>query len=124
MADLVTWRGSSGSEYMYWSLEVNSRMRAREGNYIFAKRDPTGGWVAVYVGQGNLASRANVREHYKGELILSKGATHVHVRVNTNLLARMTEWADLLKGHPEAYAPSGCNGGGATAGRSAGAGSI
>jgi hypothetical protein len=64
----------------------------------------------VYVGQGDLATRADAREHYKGQLILNKGATHIHVRANSNLISRMQEWADLLKGHPEAYEPTGCNG--------------
>jgi hypothetical protein len=64
----------------------------------------------VYVGQGDLASRASPEQHYKGEMILNKGATHIMVRENTSLIARMTEWADLLKGHPEAYEPTGCNG--------------
>jgi hypothetical protein len=110
MADLVTWRGSSGSEYKYWSMGVDAKVKKVDGNYIFAKRNSSGGWDAVYVGQGDLGSRANVQEHYKGELILGKGATHIHVRANSSLIARMTEWADLLKGHPEAYEPYGCNG--------------
>jgi hypothetical protein len=111
MPDLVTWRGSSGNTYKYWCMGVGARVKQIEGNYIFAKRNPSGGWDAVYVGQGDLGSRANVDLHYKGELILDKGATHVHVRANPSLISRMTEWADLLKGHPEAYEPSGCNGG-------------
>lgn len=110
MADLVTWRGSSGTLYKYWSMEVGARTKRVDGNYIFAKRKDDGGWDAVYVGQGDLSTRADIREHYKGELILGKGATHVHVRANSNLVARMQEWADLLMGHPEAYEPTGCNG--------------
>jgi hypothetical protein len=110
MADLVTWRGSSGTLYKYWSTEVGVKVKRVDGNYIFAKRNDHGGWDAVYVGQGDLSTRADVHEHYKGDQILLKGATHVHVRANSNLVARMQEWADLLMGHPEAYEPSGCNG--------------
>src|SRR5688572_3250706 len=110
MADLVTWRGASGTAYKYWAMGVGARVKQVDGNYIFAKRNRTGGWDAVYVGQGDLAARANVDQHYKGELILSKGATHIMVRANSSLIARITEWADLLKGHPEAYEPTGCNG--------------
>lgn len=110
MADLVTWRGSSGTHYMYWSMEVGVKSKQVDGNYIFAKRNDRGGWDAVYVGQGDLSSRADVHEHYKGGEILEKGATHVHVRANPSLFARMQEWADLLMAHPEAHEPTGCNG--------------
>src|SRR5688572_5321703 len=110
MADLVSWRGASGNIYKYWSMKVSARVRKIDGNYIFAKKNETGGWEAVYVGQGDLGSRANVRDHYKGEQILARGATHIHVRANSSLISRMQEWADLLKGHPEAYEPTGCNG--------------
>ena len=110
MADLVSWRGSSGTTYKYWSMKVSARVRRIDGNYIFARMNEEGGWEAIYVGQGDLGSRANVHEHYKGQEILEKGATHIHVRANSSLISRMQEWADLLQGHPEAYEPTGCNG--------------
>jgi hypothetical protein len=110
MDDLVTWRGSSGSPYKYWPFPLDARFKPVDGNYIYAKRNLAGGWDAVYVGQGDLSTRAEYRRHYKGSSILEKGATQVHVRVNPGLQERMNEWADILDGHPEAFEPTGCNG--------------
>jgi len=110
MDELVTWRGSSGLPYQYWSLPLGTEFKALDGNYIFAKRNLAGGWEAVYVGQGDFSTRAEVRRHYKGASIVAKGATHVHVRENPNLQDRMNEWADILDCHREALEPTGCNG--------------
>lgn len=110
MSEIACWRGSSGNEYPYWLKPLGQKFNPVDGNYIFAKLNPTGAWDAVYVGQGDLATRADVDRHYKGGLIRAKGATHVHVRVNENLLERIVEWADILDCHPEALEPSGCNG--------------
>ena len=108
--DLVTWRGTSGLPYQYWALPIDSRFKAVDGNYVYTKLNLLGGWDAVYIGQGELATRADIRYHPKGSYILEKGATHVHVRENPGLLERMTEWADVLDSHPEALEPIGCNG--------------
>ena len=112
MTDLVTWHGGSGAEYKYWAMEVGGHFSGVDGNYIWAKKNDSGWWEAVYIGQGDLATGTSVVEHYKGDVIMSKGATHIMVRANSNLDARLMEWADLLKGHPEAYEPEGCNGSG------------
>jgi hypothetical protein len=116
MIDLMTWRGTSGIPYQYWVLPLSSKFKPVDGNYVFAKRNLLGGWEAVYIGQGELSSRADVRFHHKGSFILEKGATHVHVRENPSLLERMTEWADVLDSHPEALEPIGCNGSAMAAG--------
>lgn len=116
LIDLVTWRGISGIPYLYWVLPLDSKFKAVDGNYVFAKRNVLGGWDAVYIGQGELSTRADFRHHPMGSFILEKGATHVHVRESPSLLERMTEWADILEAHPEALVPCGCNGNAMTAG--------
>ena len=110
MGELVTWRGSSGLPYQYWSLPLETEFKALDGNYIYARRNLAGGWEAVYVGQGDFSTRAEIRRHYKGAAIVAKGATHVHVRENPSLQDRMNEWADILDCHREALEPTGCNG--------------
>lgn len=110
MADLMTWRGSSGIPYEYWVLPLETEFQPLDGNYIYAKRNLKGEWEAVYIGQGDFSTRAEYRRHYKGASIIAKGATHVHVRENPNLVDRMNEWADLLDCHREALEPTGCNG--------------
>ena len=115
MGDLATWRGSTGNPYQYWVLPIETKFEAVDGNYIFAKRNDLGGWDAVYIGQGEFSTRAEVGRHHKGQFILAKGATHVHVRQNPSLTDRMLEWADILDCHPEALEPTGCNGSAITA---------
>ncbi len=107
--DLARWRGISGTPYCYWVLPLDSRFKAVDGNYVYAKLNPRGEWEAVYVGQGELATHADLRHHPLGSFILERGATHVHVRENPSLLERMTEWEDILDCHPEALEPTGCN---------------
>lgn len=103
----VFWTGASGKKYGYWSKSLPYHCDPdQNGNYIFAK-PAIGGWTPVYVGQGDLNERVNDPEHY--QCAISKGATHVHVHTTATLAARIAEEADLLAGHPEAYAPTGCN---------------
>jgi len=105
----MRWRGASGTSYDYWVIGLGARIKSGSGNYIFAKRNISGGWDAIYLGHGDLTQAADLDHHYKGELIRSKGATHVHVRENFDETSRMIERSDLLEVHPEAYAPKGCN---------------
>ena len=109
MAQHEVWRGSTGVEYRYLTLEIGARPQEVYGNYIFAKRNPSGGWDAVYVGQGDLSTRADINMHHRGDYIRTKGATHVHIRENLSLQERMLERADILDAHPEAYEPAGCH---------------
>ena len=109
MAEQWGWRGASGASYGYWVVGIGTRLRPVTGNYIFAKRSLSGGWNAVYVGQGDLAVRTDLSRHFKGILIRSLGATHVHIRENASENERVIEKADVLDGNPEAFPPTGCN---------------
>lgn len=103
------WKGKSGNVYPYFIHTLPySCQPGVDGNYIFARLDiETKAWYAVYIGEGELNSRVNDKEHYK--CATSKGATHVFVHTNLRQEDRKTEESDLLDGNPEAYTPTGCN---------------
>jgi hypothetical protein len=80
----------------------------QDGNYIYAKKNAEGRWVPVYIGEGALAMRATP-DHHRIKCIDSKGATHVHLRLNSNKDVRRAEETDLLANYTNALAPNGCN---------------
>jgi len=110
MAEMVShvWVGASGREYRYFVYALPYGFKGgQDGNYIFARQEPEGKWVPVYIGQGDLGDR--VGNHHRAECIRRKGATHVHARLNASEADRREEEGDLLAAHPEAYVPAGCN---------------
>jgi hypothetical protein len=106
MSGSAVWRGASGKSYTYLVLSLKEKPASGYGNYIYARLEGSA-WCAVYIGQGELSARSDLGSHHKGDVIRLKGATHVHVRENSSLQARMDERADILDGHPEAYEPIG-----------------
>lgn len=101
------WTGASGTKYGYWVKKLPfSCDQGQNGNYIFSKL-VNKVWIPVYIGQGDINDRVSDRTHYNAAV--SKGATHVHVHTNATERDRTSEEQDLLRGHPEAYAPKGCN---------------
>lgn len=107
--DTEDWAGASGASYPYTVLQIGLLPNIAYGNYIFARKNEAGAWVAVFVGHGELSSHTDLNEHRLRNFILGRGATHVHIHENPSLKDRMIERADILFGHPEAFAPSGCN---------------
>lgn len=107
--DIEGWRGASGTIYRYTILEIGQQPNAAYGNYIFAKRNGAGRWQAVYVGHGELSTRADLDRHNLRDFIRRRGASHVHFHENPSLPDRMIEKEDILETHPEAYGPVGCN---------------
>jgi hypothetical protein len=106
-AGIQGWRGESGTLYVYTVVEAGVELNPAFGNYIFARRNASGGWEAVYIGHGDLAERTDLSRHHMREYIRDCGATHVHIRENSSLKDRMIEKADLLEGHPESWIPTG-----------------
>ena len=52
------------------------------GNYVFAKRTASGGFVPIYVGEtGDLSERFD--DHHKKECIIRRGATHLHAHTSS-----------------------------------------
>lgn len=103
----IYWTGASQTKYGYWSHPLPfSCNPVQDGNYIFTKI-VNNVWVPIYIGQGDLNERVNDTTHYG--CATRKGATHVHVHTNAKEQDRLNEESDLLAGHPNAYAPTGCN---------------
>jgi hypothetical protein len=106
--EIVNWRGVSGKSYSYsiHKLPVSFN-KLREGNYIYTKliNDI---WVPIYIGQGDLGDRISPN-HHQAKCIVLKGATHVHVHLNSDENARVAEEQDLLQAHSDAHKPFGCN---------------
>lgn len=106
----ATWRGASLKVYGFTVDSLNPNITAGvKGNYIYARRGIAGSWIPIYIGQGDLAARADLDKHHKGACIRRKGATHFHWRRSAVQRVREAEEADLLAGNPQSQTPSGCN---------------
>jgi hypothetical protein len=105
---ICNWIGESGTSYKFyiWDLPVSFNEN-QNGNYIYSKKNTEGKWVPVYIGQGDLKDRSE--HHHKATCISSKGATHIHVHLNSKEADRLAEERDLLERYTNAYAPAGCN---------------
>ncbi len=105
---IYNWKGASGTVYRYYVHSLPASFNAfQDGNYIYAKFIDNA-WVPIYIGQGDLGERISDK-HHQAACIKSKGATHVHVHLNSNESLRMSEENDILTNYPEAYKPKGCN---------------
>ncbi len=104
-----SWTGASSTKYTYFIWELPADFNAnQDGNYIFSKKNDKGLWVPIYIGEGDLADRVS-DDHHQAACIKRKGATHVHVHLNTKEKDRIAEEADLLAHYTDAYTPNGCN---------------
>ncbi len=102
------WIGKSGKSYLYyvWSLPQTFN-NDQNGNYIFAKL-VNNLWIPIYIGQGDIGQRVS-NYHHKYACILNKGATHVHVHLNSIQMYRESEETDLLGYYTNTFEPIGCN---------------
>lgn len=105
---IVKWDGQSGAKYTYhvWELPANFKPN-QNGNYIYSKLNQDNKWVPIYIGQGDLKDRSE--NHHKAGCINRKGATHIHVHLNSREADRLNEEQDLLAHYTNAYQPDGCN---------------
>jgi hypothetical protein len=104
-----SWTGASGKVYVYEVHPRHPKLTPNQpGNYIYAKPDLHRRWVPIYIGQGNLTQRAAVDPRCV-ECIDAKGATHVHLHVNSDRDDRLAEQKDLLDNFSQARVPDGCN---------------
>jgi hypothetical protein len=101
------WTGASGKSYVYHIYEVEfDPTAAQDGNYIFAKVVEKL-WRPIYVGEGDLKDRLAAAR--KDGCVTRKGATHVHMHLNSDEDDSKAEESDILAAHSVAYAPTGCN---------------
>jgi hypothetical protein len=104
----VNWTGASGTTYTFHIHPNPTNFSPnQDGNYIYAKV-VNNAWVPIYIGEGDLSARCS-DQHHKAACIASKGATHIHERVNPDEATRQARESDLLAAYPQAYAPIGCN---------------
>lgn len=101
------WRGGSHRPYLFDVFPLNHEFpKGALGNYIFAS-ETIAGWVAIYIGEGEIKERTNDVEHRS--CAIRRGATHIHARLDSNEKSRKEIETDLLDGNKEAYFPIGCN---------------
>lgn len=110
MADhpICNWIGGSGLKYKYfvWELPVDFSEN-QDGNYIYSKKNSDNKWVPIYIGEGDLRERSG--GHHKANCISARGATHIHVHLNSKREDRRAEERDLLANYTNSYSPTGCN---------------
>jgi hypothetical protein len=103
----VIWTGKSGKKYTFTVYSKGTTFNEVDGNYIFAKNKTTS-WEAVYIGEGDLKTRTQDKEHLK--CAENKGFTHYHVHKNSDEKLRKAEETDLIEGNPEClFENGGCN---------------
>ncbi len=108
MAQKITWNGKSGTPYHFDIYPKETKFKSLDGNYIFAQETSTGGWNAIYIGEGNLKERTQDKEHL--DCANKKGFTHYHVHTNSNEENRKFEESDLIAEHTECqWENGGCN---------------
>ena len=109
MAMTYDWLGTSGPVYTYHVYDLPVSFEANQkGNFVFARLDHRRNWVPVFVGEGDLGKRVAAND-YRLCIIQRRGATHVHVRLNSDVYDRRAEVKDLLGHHTIAFEPFGCN---------------
>jgi hypothetical protein len=102
------WTGESGFNYLFYIYDLEPDAPSRLGIYIYAKKNAEGLWKPVYIGYGEIPLCAGNDAALMAR-ILEKGATNVHLRLNTNPVDGRHEAADLLKRYVNALEPHGCN---------------
>ena len=103
------WIGASGAEYVHYVYALPATFDpSQDGNYVYAKTNAEGLWVPIYIGEGDLATRASA-SHHQAACIKRKVATHFHCHLNPDERARRHEEVDLLGRYSNAYQPGGCN---------------
>jgi len=110
VAELIfsQWLGKSGKRYDYYGYPIPTKFNPNQkGNYVYARKNPNGKWVPVFIGEGDL--REAQFNHPQAKCIAEKGATHIHVRVNPLDDERQAETRDMLEIYENAHAPHGCN---------------
>lgn len=100
------WPGASGRLYEYYVKKIDTRFVADQiGNFIIC-RLVRQCWQPLYIGQGDIDKMALAI--IKQGCVVKKQATHIHERLNPDPDQRHQEAMDIIRHHPEVFAPGGC----------------
>ncbi len=109
MTDVTSlWTGESGANYKFYVYERHPDVPARMGIFIYSKKNHEDLWVPIYIGHGDMSVRCTKDLELMAR-IDAKGATTVHLRLNSSEVVRQGEVADLLKRYQNAFEPEGCH---------------
>ena len=93
----IIWQGTSGAQYKYWILPINTVFKEEPGNYIYSKQNASGKWMAVYIGQTE-SLRQRLASHERELEAKRFGATHIHVHTSPLVEGtRLDEEGDLIR---------------------------
>ena len=93
----VAWRGQSGTTYEYTVYTLDTNWNDTPGNYIFAKRNAQGAWVAIYIGETESLKNRLTTSHEKWACAVRNGVTHMHAHVSSSVASvRRAEESDLI----------------------------
>lgn len=102
--DKVTVKGVSGAQYNFEVYSWGTSFNAVGGLYLVLKKQPTGKYSLLYVGQtGDLSERFD--NHHKQSSFDRHGKTHIAVRGEGTEKTRLSIETDLIQN----YQPV-CNG--------------
>ena len=94
--ETVDWKGVSGRAYRYFVYPLGTSLKRVPGNYIYARQDSYGRWVAIYVGETGDLSERDLDTHHQRSCIIRNGATHIHAHESSaNRHTRLDEETDL-----------------------------
>lgn len=91
----IEWCGASGRKYAFHAYELPQTFpKGHGGTYIYC-RFSKGRWLPNFIGHGEFSECIGDR-HPEAAMLLAQGATHVHLRLNSDLSVRESEHRDLL----------------------------
>lgn len=95
MVDKCEWTGASGKKYIYEIHPIaGTTWNDVPGNYVFARASKPHNWEAIYIGETE-SFKDRIPNHNELPCRQRNKGTHVHVRVNRDSQARLTEEKDL-----------------------------
>jgi len=102
----AVWSGASGRLYEYYVKAITTRFAPQQfGNFIICRRLATH-WQPLFIGEGDIGLM--LAALLKHGCVLQKQASHIHERLNPDMMLRQQEKVDILRHYPAAYAPNGC----------------
>lgn len=92
------WVGKSEERYKYYVYEIPVFLvkGGWQGNYIFSRKAGDN-FEPIFIGEGSVGYLSSLMYHPDAEEIEKRGATHVHVHVNSCDTMREREHIDLYE---------------------------